>query len=71
MLIRMFGVFGAMLSFGYFSQGLSYIRPTVLALVRQSNEVFVWRYAFMILDFSFGLSLLIAAFGLLIVCLCY
>ena len=67
MLIRMFGVFGAMLSFGYFSQGLSYIRPTVLALVRQSNEVFVWRYAFMILDFSFGLALLIAAFGLLIV----
>ena len=67
MLIRMFGVFGAMLSFGYFSQGLSYIRPTVIALLRQANEAFVWRYAFMVLDFSFGVALLIAAFGLLIV----
>jgi hypothetical protein len=67
MLIRMFGVFGAMLSYGYFSQGLSYIRPTVIALVRQANGAFIWRYAFMVLDFSFGLSLLIAAFGLLIV----
>jgi hypothetical protein len=67
MLVRMFGVFGAMLSFGYFSQGLSYIRPTVIALVRRADEAFVWRYMFMVLDFSFGLSLLIAAIGLLFV----
>lgn len=67
MLVRMFGVFGAMLSFGYFSQGLSYIRPTVIALVRRADETFLWRYAFMILDFSFALSLLIAAIGLLFV----
>ena len=67
MLIRMFGVFGAMLSYGYLSQGLSYIFPTIIALVRQADEKFVWGYVFMVLDFSFGLSLLIAAFGLLIV----
>ena len=67
MLIRMFGVFGAMLSYGYFVQGLSYIRPTVIALVRRADEAFAWRYAFMVLDFSFGISLLIAAFGLLFI----
>jgi hypothetical protein len=67
MLIRMFGVFGAMMSYGYFSQGLSYIFPTMIALVRRADDAFVWGYVFMVLDFSFGLSLLIAAFGLLIV----
>ena len=67
MLVRLFGVFGAMLSFGYLMQGVSYIRPTVMALLRRQDETFVWRHTFMALDFSFGFSLLIAAIGLLFV----
>ena len=67
MLVRMFGLFGAMLSVGYLMTGVSYIRPTLSALLRRSDQVFIWRHTFMALDFSFGFSLLIAAIGLLFV----
>lgn len=67
MLVRMFGLFGVMLAAGYLMTGLSYIRPTLSALFRRSDQVFIWRYTFMALDFSFGFSLLIAAIGLLFV----
>jgi hypothetical protein len=56
-----------MLAFGYFSQGLSYIRPTVMALIRGNDQAFIWRHMFMALDFSFAIALLIAAVGLLFV----
>jgi hypothetical protein len=65
--VRMFGLFGAILASGYLIQGLSYIRPTLLALARRPDETFVWRFTIMSLDFSFGLSLLIAAIGLFFV----
>ena len=67
MLVRMFGLFGAILALGYLMEGVAHIRPTLFALVRRADEAFVWKYTMMALDLSFGISLLIAAIGLLFV----
>jgi hypothetical protein len=61
----MFGLFGAMLAFGYLLQGVGYVRYTVVALLNGEDLTFVRAHTIMALDFSFGFSLLIAGIGLL------
>jgi hypothetical protein len=63
----MFGIFGVILASGYLLQGVTYIRFVVIALARRSVQTLVWSFAIMSLDFFFGLSLMIAAIGLLLV----
>ena len=67
MLVRMFGIFGVILASGYLIEGVSYIRFVLIALVRRAVQTLAWSFAIMSLDFFFGISLMVAAIGLLLV----
>jgi hypothetical protein len=67
MLVRMFGLFGVILASGYLIQGVSYVRFVLISVTRGALQTLAWQFAIMSLDFFFGITLMIAAIGLLFV----
>lgn len=65
MLVRMFGVFGVILASGYLLQGISYALTVREALLRRESYTLVYGVIITSLDLVFGISLAIAAVGLL------
>jgi hypothetical protein len=65
MLVRMLGIFGVILSSGYLLQGVSFVFTLREVLLRRESYAVVYSFVVMSLDLVFGVSLAIAAVGLL------
>ncbi len=66
MLVRIFGVFGAILGGAYFNEGAGYIGMLLYTFAQNLFETFIIYLLFLTWDFLFGLSLIVAGIGVLL-----
>ncbi len=67
MLVRVFGVFGAILGAAYLNEGRSYLGMLLYTFSQHALETFITYLLFVAWDFLFGLSLIVAGIGVLFV----
>jgi hypothetical protein len=66
MLIRMFGLFGIVLGAAYLNEGTAFIGLLPYALSQRAHNVFFVYLLYVTWDFLFGLSLIVAGIGVLL-----
>jgi hypothetical protein len=66
MLTRLFGLFGIVLGVAYLNEGVSLTGVVIYAQSQKVHDAFIIQSAFVAWDFLFGLSLIAAGIGLLL-----
>ena len=66
MLVRIFGVFGVILGAAYFNEGIGYFRMLAYTFSQNLDATFFTYLLFVSWDFLFGLSLIVAGLGVLL-----